>query len=242
MRARALSSAFLTSLLLSVPALVSAAEVCAGKAGSVAIASVHSEGGMVDIAGTWKASPGTQGLGIEVRIDQDRQKVELHTGEGGAWAVKVPFALCGRHALRIYAFAAVPEGDHTTLCFEGAPSALNHFEVDCSPQAKLDRCVFDCPKPKPVPAKKGKAAPPPAPPAPVECKATCDASGASGVGTLAGLAGLNNANFQMVEGPGGGPWTFTLPCKPGDKVTFIVRDHSGVGATSKPAERECGPQ
>lgn len=233
--------ALLLAVSIAFPALLAAGEACTGKAGSVTVDSVRAEGGMVDIAGGWKASPGTQGLGIEVRIDQDRQALEVHSGESGTWSAKVPFALCGRHVLRVYAFAAVPEEGHTTLCFEGAPSTPHPFDVDCTPQAHLESCAIDCPKPKTEPGKGKKAQPAPAP-APIECKATCTGRGSGGTGTLAGLAGVNGANVQFLEGPGGGPWTFTLACKPGDKVTFLVRDRSGVGASSKTIEKECVPK
>ncbi len=194
------------ALSLAFPSLAAAGDACAGKAGSVTVDSLRAEGGRLDIAGSWKASPGTQGLGIEVRIDQDRQALEVHAGESGSWSAKVPFARCGRHVLRVYAFAAVPDGGHTILCFEGAPSAPRPFEVDCTPQAQLDACKVDCPKPRPGAGKGAKAQPAPAP-APVECKATCTGTGSGGVGTLAGLAGVNGGNLQLLEGPGGGPWT-----------------------------------
>lgn len=213
-------------------------DLCRSRAGAVEIGELSADAGRVKVSGSWKASPGTERLVVEVRIDQDRQAMNLYEGAAGSWSANVPFALCGKHMMRVYAFATVPDGGRTALCFEGAPSAAKGFEIVCTPQAWLDRCVVDCPKAKPATSKVGKGRPA----APAECKATCEASASGGVGTLAGLVGVNDANYRLVDGPGSGPWTFTVTCKPGDKVSFLARDHSGTGASSKPAEKECAPQ
>jgi hypothetical protein len=241
----------LLALALSSFSTLRAAETCAGRKGSVTIDSLKPEGGFVEMAGTWAASPGTERLALEIRIDQDRQALEVHEGASGAWSAKVPFPHCGKHLLRVYAFAAVANASRTTLCFEGAPSTPRPFEVDCTPVALLDRCSFDCPKPKAPAGKGGKAKPAPgaasglpagATGPEIPCTATCTGTAQGGAGSILAMYSVAGAQFQVVDGPAAGPWSLDFRCKPGEKITFLVRDRSGTGATSKPAEKECAKQ
>lgn len=218
--------AVLGATLLAVsPCSLFAQGACAGRAGAAAIASLQVAGTTVKAAGTFQASPGTNHLGIEYRIDGDRQQMEVRSGETGHWDVTLPFPHCGRHVLRVYAFAAIDgEGGVQTLCFEGAPSKTQSFEIACVPEAKLDRCDWKCTQ--------GAEA---------TCTGTCTGSGSGGMGALGGLLGVNDAGYQSLDGPAGGPWTGRVTCKPGDRVTFLVRDRSGIGTPSKKVEVDCGP-
>jgi hypothetical protein len=233
-------------LLLALPWLLAstlhAQDLCAGRKGSATVESLKAEGGFVEMSGKWTASPETERLALEIRIDQDRQALEVHEGASGTWSARVPFAYCGKHLLRVYVFAAVAQPKKTTLCFEGAPSTPRPFEIDCTPLASLDACSFDCPKPK-APVKGAAPAPGAAvPSADVVCKATCKASAQGGAGSITAMVKVGSEPFQIVDGPVAGPWDVNLTCKIGDKITFMIRDRSGTGAASKPAERECGKQ
>lgn len=210
-----------------------AQDLCAGRRGSATVESLQAEGGFVEMSGKWSASPETERLALEIRIDQDRQGLEVHEGASGTWSAKVPFAFCGKHLLRVYAFAAVAQPKKTILCFEGAPSVPRPFEIDCTPVASLDACSFDCPKPK---------APGAAAASEVSCKATCKASARGGAGSITAMVKAGGGPFQVVDGPVAGPWDVNLTCKAGETITFLVRDRSGTGAASKPAERVCGSQ
>lgn len=224
------------ALLLALPWLLAASlhaqDLCSGRKGSATVESLKAEGGFVEMSGQWKASPETERLALEIRIDQDRQGLEVLEGASGTWSAKVPFASCGKHLLRVYAFAAVAQPKKTTLCFEGAPSVPRPFEIDCTPVALLDSCSFDCPKPKAA----GKAIAP----AEVVCNAACKASAQGGAGAISAMVKVGSGPFQVVDGPVAGPWDVNAACKPGETITFLVRDRSGTGAASKPAERECG--
>jgi hypothetical protein len=208
-------------------------QACKGKAGKTLIAAVTSDRGVVQASGTWTASPGTQGLGIEVRIDQDRQVLTYYDGTAGSWNAKFPFPFCGKHLMRVYAFAAIPGAARTELCFEGAPSSTFPFEVNCTPTVALSSCSASC---KPVKGK-GKTAADAAP-----CKLTCTGTAEGGMGTLAGLFTVNGGTIQAIDGPATGPWALSIPCKPGDKLAFWVRDRSGTGTSAQPVEALCNPK
>jgi hypothetical protein len=202
-----------------------AADPCAGRAAKVEISSLKVEGTTVKASGLWWASPGTTHLGLEYRADGDRQVMEVRRGPQGSWDVTIPYPLCGKHVLRVYAFAAVDDDRGVqTLCFEGAPSKPQGFEVTCAPLAKLEKCSWKC--------SKGRE--------PV-CTGSCSVSGSGGMGALGALFGVNDAHYQNLAGPADGPWTGSVTCKPGDKVTFLVRDRSGVGTPSEKVEVDCGP-
>src|SRR5215470_16493031 len=95
-------------------------DVCQGRAATVTLGKVQVEGTTVKASGSWTASPGTHALGLEYRVDSDRQVLEVRTGESGEWSVSIPFPLCGRHVFRVDVFPAIDgAGGVRTLCFEG---------------------------------------------------------------------------------------------------------------------------
>jgi hypothetical protein len=203
-------------------------EACKGRAGKTEITTIRTEGGNVLAGGSWTASPGTRSLAVEVRIDQDRQALTFYEGSSGRWAARFPFDFCGKHLMRVYAFAAVPGAGRTELCFEGAPSSSQPFEIDCTPRVALSGCKATCGK-----ESKGKAA---------GCRLTCTGTAESGMGTLIGYVRVGTGEIQALNGGEAGPWPISVACQPGETVSFWVRDHSGTGATAKAVETLCKPR
>jgi hypothetical protein len=223
----------LWTVLLLLPAVAPASppksDVCAGAKGAVTIETVSFADGVVKAAGTWRVGEGRAGALIEYRIQSDRQAAEVHSGPAGTWEAALPYGHCGRSVLRVDAFPSVKSGELQVHCLADGQAATRSFEVDCSPAADLGPCQWECAEPA---GEKGKTF----------CSGSCTATARGGEGSLVAMIGVDDEDYQLVEGPEFGPWTATVTCEPGHRVTFKVRDHVGSGAFSKVAELPCGKE
>lgn len=211
------------SLSLLLPSLAGAADVCAAARAGLTITDFSVEEGMVKARGTWEVGEGSPGVLIEYRIDQDRYQLESWSGAAGTWEFIQAFPACDRHTVRVNAFPSVKDGARVVHCVENVGSVTRTFDLSCAPVADLGLCEWECSE---------------GPPA--RCAGTCTGTGRSGVRGKVALRGINDDNYELVEGPRQGPWTFTVTCAPGERVSFKLRDNDGTGAFSNVAERPCG--
>ncbi|HEY9422292.1 MAG TPA: hypothetical protein VIW92_12815 [Thermoanaerobaculia bacterium] len=214
-----------TMLLFLYPVSAGAADVCANAKAAVTISDATWADGVLKASGTWQAGEGTTGVMMEYRIQSDRQWVELRAGASGTWEVTIPYRECGRNTFKAEAFPGVKDGAVHVQCLEKGLATTKNFIVDCSPVAAIASCQWECEE---------------GPPA--RCTGRCTGTGRGGIGNLMGIMGVNDKGYEYAEGPPEGPWTATVTCSPGDKVTFLVRDQGGAGAPSKVVEHPCGQE
>jgi hypothetical protein len=210
---------------LFLPAAAGAAGLCANVKAGVTITNVSYADGIMKASGTWQVGEDSVGAMVEYRLQSDRQWAESRSGTSGTWEVSLPWKQCDRSTLRVDVFPSLKVGDVLVHCTENGKSTTRNFVVSCAPTAELGPCQWEC-------------AEEPAP----RCSGTCTGTAKGGAGLLMAMQGINGEGFQIVEGPAKGPWTWTVACAPGDKVSFRVRDQAGTGVFSKLAERPCGAE
>lgn len=221
----------LWTVLLLLPAVAPASppksDVCAGAKGAVTIESVSFADGLLKAAGTWRVGEGRVGALVEYRIQSDRQAAEVRSGPEGTWEAALPYDRCGRSVLRVDVFPSVKSGAVQVHCLADGQAVTRSFQVDCTPAAGIGPCQWECAE------EQGK---------PDWCSGSCTATAKGGEGSLVAMIGMNDKDYQLVEGPEFGPWTAAVTCAAGDKVSFKVRDHVGSGAFSNVAELPCGKE
>ncbi|HTQ80129.1 MAG TPA: hypothetical protein VMM92_09035 [Thermoanaerobaculia bacterium] len=188
----------------------------------VTSAGVQYEKGFVKSKGTWKATGGpAKGVLLEYRLDSDRYQAETQTGTSGAWQYNEDFNGCGSHVLEVIAFPGVVENGRTIYCLQIGKTNKAIFDLPCQGMtATLDCSGWTC--------KDGR------------CTGTCRGEANGGEWGYVALFGVNDANYVAVRDSQKGPWTQTVTCAPGERVSFKVRDHLGAGGFSPLAERPCG--
>jgi len=211
--------------ILGFPAATKAENPCVHVKAGVAITKVAWADGMLKASGTWQVGEESAGAMVEYRIQSDRQWAESRSGTSGNWEVSLPWTACDRSTLRVDVFPSLKVGDLLVHCTENGKWAKQSFNVSCAPTAELGPCQWECAEE----------------PAPL-CSGHCTGTAKGGAGFLVAMQGINGQGFQLVEGPAQGPWTWTVTCAPGDKISFKVRDQGGTGLFSKAAERSCGQE
>lgn len=221
-----MKSLYLWTMIALLPALA-AADVCSGTKATVSIADVSYAGGMLKAGGSWNVGEGSLGAILEYRVQSNRQWVESRPGISGEWILELPYDRCGRSTFEVQVLARVKSGEIEAVCLESMGKAVQHFVVDCKPKAVIGSCQWECVQEKDQPAR---------------CAGTCEAGAEGGLAGLVAMVAINDQGFQAVEGPDRGPWTLTLSCSPGDRISFKVRDHLGRGPFSDVAETLCGKE
>jgi len=211
--------------LLLLPAAARAENLCASVKAGVTITNVSWAAGVLKASGTWQVGEESPGAMLEYRVQSDRQWAESRSGKSGNWEVSLPWTSCDRSTFRVDVFPSLKLGDVLVHCTENGKSTKQSFNVSCAPTAELGPCQWECVE-EPAP----------------RCSGTCTGTAKGGAGLLLAMQGINGQGFQVVEGPSQGPWTWTVTCAPGDKVSFKVRDQGGTGLFSKAAERSCGQE
>jgi hypothetical protein len=178
-------------------------------------------------AGTWRVEGTEAGAMIEMRLDSDRMASETRSGGSGPWSFSFDytgaFRKCGRHTLRVYAFPVVKDGGRLVHCLGRGESSAKVFNISCAPKAQIEHCEWECSDEEPA-----------------GCAGVCAASAKGGGPGLVGFQALNGQGYKVVDGPEGGPWSWPVACRAGDRVTFKVRDLQGTGGSSNVAEILCG--
>ena len=211
--------------VLILPAVAGAENLCSQVKAGVTITGVSHADGILKAAGTWEVGEESPGAMVEYRIQSDRQWAESRSGKAGTWEVSLPWTACDRSTLRVDVFPSLKAGDILVHCTENGKFATRRFVVSCAPKAELGPCQWECSEE-----------------APARCAGTCIGTGKGGAGPLVAMRGLNGKDFQVIEGPPQGPWTWAVTCTHGDKVSFAVRDKSGTGILSSVAELPCGEE
>ncbi len=181
------------------------------------------KGGNLTASGTWKASGNADGVYLEMRVNSNRYHAELQQGTGGTFHYETDFGRCGLQVLRVFACPTVKEGGREVECLPRGRSIPTKLDIDCTFRVRILNCAWDC-----------------ADDASQGCAGTCTAEASGGTLNLVGLWGVDDKDYATVGGPDFGPWTAVVRCKPGEKVTFRVRDQGGVGTLSQLAEIPCG--
>jgi len=211
--------------LLILPVAAGAANLCSNVKAGVTITDVIYADGMMKASGTWQVGEDSPGAMVEYRIQSDRQWAESRSGTSGNWQVSLPWTQCDRSTLRVDVFPSLKVGDVLVHCTENGKFATRRFNVSCAPEAELGPCQWECSEEEPA-----------------RCSGTCTGTVKGGVGIILAMLGANGEDFQVIEGPPQGPWTLTVTCAPGEKVSFKVRDRSGSGLFSAVAELPCGKE
>jgi len=196
---------------------------CAGAEVTFDILDLASQAETLTTGGSWKVGGTADGVLLEVRVNSNRFHAELQRGAAGRYAYETDFRSCGLQVVRVFASPTVREGDREVECLTRGHSVAKKLDVDCTPSAKILRCTWECADDRSA-----------------GCAGTCTGAAEGGEPTLVGLWGVNDADYATVAGPAYGPWTAVVRCKPGEKVTFRVRDHAGTGEVSPVAEKPCG--
>lgn len=215
-----LSTAVLLGLLAASPAL--AADLCASASATVTLSELKVVGeGTIQTQGTWQVAGGAAGVMLEARIDSDRMQSEAQAGAAGTWSMTQEVTQgCGRHTLRVYAFPYVQDGPRQVHCLKKAASTPKPFEISCAPVGEIVDCQWEC---------SGED----------QCAGTCTASARKGRLMYVPHWGVNGEAWQAGE-PSEGPWTHPVACKPGQRISFKVRDRDGRGQWSGVDEIGCG--
>lgn len=229
-------SRFAASLITSALLLTGAARPlsaqssnpCTGARAAVEISGVTVDEMIVKSQGTWRAEGSAVGVMLEYRLDSDRAQSETRTTATGPWSFTFDysneFKKCGRHTLRVYAFPVVKDGDRLVHCLGQGQSTPSPFSIACEARVKIEHCDWECSDQEPP-----------------GCTGICTGSARSGGAPgLVAFQGLNDKDYKTVEGPPTGPWSWSVICNAGERVSFKVRDQLGIGAWSNVAERLCG--
>jgi hypothetical protein len=195
---------------------------CAGAGVTVDVAATAVEGDTLTASGTWTATGTADGVLLELRVQSNLFHSELQHGTAGRFAYETDSRRCGVRVVRLFAYPSVSEGGREIQCLTRGRSAAKPVEVDCTPSARILRCAWDC---------AGDPSP--------GCAGTCTGAAQGGEMGLVGFWGVGG-DEAAVEGPPNGPWTAVVRCKPGERVTFRVRDGGGKGRVSAAAEAPCG--
>jgi len=213
----------LSMAILTLPAAAGAADLCANVKAAATITDLTFADGVVKASGTWQVGEDSVGAMVEFRLQGDRQWAESHSGTTGTWQISLPWDKCYRSGFRVDVFPTLKLGDVLVHCTENGKAAIREFTGSCLPSADLGLCQWEC-----------------SDEAPAHCTGTCTGTAKGGTGTLVALQGKNDKDYQVVDGPPRGPWSWPVVCAPGDKVSFKVRDLAGTGGFSNVAERLCG--
>lgn len=179
--------------------------------------------GDLTASGSWKVDGPADGIYLELRVNSNRYHAELQKGTAGRYAYQTDFHRCGQEVVRVFACPTVKVGGREIQCLVRGHSTFKKLDVDCTPQARILHCSWDCADD------------------PAEgCAGTCTAEAKGGDRTMIGLWGIDDAEYASVGGPPYGPWTAVVRCKPGERVTFRARDGGGNGSSSPPAAVACG--
>jgi hypothetical protein len=202
-----------------------AADVCSAARSAVALANLAAaEDGSIRANGTWQVSGGV-GVLLEYRIDSGRVQSETRAGASGSWDFSHSES-CGRHVFRVYAFPTVAAAGRQVHCLETPPFSNQVFTIPCGPFAAIVACNWECSEPPDA-----------------RCAGTCTGTARGGrPGGYMAFWGVDGAKFQPSEATGAGPWTGTVACKVGERVSFKVRDQGGIGGWSDPVEKPCGKE
>jgi len=195
---------------------------CATAGVTLKIEDAASPPGDLRLHGSWKATGGAAGILLEVRVNSSRYHSELQHGAAGSYGYDTDFVGCDLQVIRVFGSPIVREGNREVECLTRGHSEVWKLQVDCSPSAKIVRCDWDCSDPS------------------ADCSGTCTGTAEGGENALVALWGVNGADYATVEGASFGPWTAAIRCKPGDTVSFRVRDQAGNGTLSPPAKTQCG--
>jgi len=219
------------SLLALAPAAARAdinratSPACAQAGVAVEVTGATSRGDAILGEGTWKALGGADGVTLEVHIHGDRYHVEHQKGAAGSFRFDGDFKRCGTFMFRVYAYPTVREDGREVECLTRSRTVGKKFTRDCAPTAEIVRCAWECADdPK------------------LGCAGTCTGAARGGEQTLVGLWGVDDAGYDAVAGSPYGPWMAVVRCKPGERVSFKVRDHGGAGAFSAVASKPCGTE
>jgi hypothetical protein len=211
--------------ILILPAAAGAADLCAKVKAGVEIKALSFENGTVKASGTWRVGEDSVGAMLEYRLQSDRQWAESRSGTSGTWEISLPWDKCYRSGFRVDVFPTLKVGNLLVHCTENGGSAVQIFMASCAPSVALGPCQWECSEESPT-----------------QCSGTCTGTAKGGNGNLVALQGVNGKDFQVIEGPPRGPWSWSVTCSPGDKVSFKVRDQSGTGGFSNEAEWPCGKE
>lgn len=195
---------------------------CAGAGVTVDVAETAIEGDTLTARGTWTATGTADGVLLELRVQSNLFHAELQHGAAGRFAYETDSRSCGVRVVRLFAYPSVSEGGREVQCLTRGRSAAKNVEVDCTPSARILRCAWECADDR----SQG-------------CAGTCTGEARGGELGLVGLWGVGG-DEAAVDGPPNGPWTAVVRCKPGERVTFRVRDGGGKGRFSAVAEKPCG--
>jgi len=183
---------------------------------------LHYEGGSVKVSGSWEAPGGpVRGVLLEYRLDSDRYQAETQSGSAGKWRYSEEFKECGSHVFEIVAFPSVVEDGRTVYCLPLGKTVRAFFDLPCQGMtSRLDCTGWSC--------KDGR------------CTGTCTGDATGGEWGYVALFGVNDANYANLPSSPKGPWTYTVTCAPGERVSFKARDRLGAGGFSPITERPCG--
>lgn len=181
--------------------------------------------GDLSAGGSWKVGGTADGVFLEVRVNSNRYHAELQKGSAGRYAYLTDFHRCGLEVVRVFVSPTVRDGGREIQCLARGRSLYKKIDVDCTPEARILHCSWDC-----------------ADDPSQGCAGTCTAEARGGDRTMVGMWGVNDAEYASVGGPPYGPWTAVVRCKPGERVTFRARDGGGLGSSSPPAAIPCGAQ
>ena len=171
------------------------------------------ENGIVHASGSWTASGGpARGVLLEYRLDSDRYQAETQPGTAGKWTYSETYKDCGHHVLEVVAFPSVVKGADDLLPALGK-TIRSFFEASCQAMtSKLDCAGWSC--------KDGL------------CTGTCTGDATGGQWGYVALFGIDDANYVALPSSQKGPWTRTVTCAPGHRVSFKARDRLGAGGFS----------
>jgi hypothetical protein len=201
-----LYTGLILALWMTAPALAS--DLCLSAAGSVTMTELTTDEDMLQSKGTWQVSGSAAGALIEYKIDSDRYQSETQLGASGSWAItqKVD-RRCGRHTLRAWVFPFVLVDKRQVHCLEQATFARQDFEVSCAPVAEILDCQWHC-----TGGNDG------------QCTGTCTGNARRGTPGYVPSWGVNGEGWSTAEAPPSGPWSQAVTCRPGQRISFKVRD------------------
>lgn len=213
-------------VLLAAPVAspVLAADLCAGVSSTMTLSELTMAGeDSIQARGTWTVAGGAGGAAgvmVETRIDSDRMQSEAQSGTSGSWSITQEVTQgCGRHTVRFFAFPYVQDGTRQVHCLKQVSSAAKQFEISCAPVVEIVDCQWEC---------SGE-----------ECTGTCTAEARRGKLSYLPHWGVNGESWLAGE-PSEGPWVHPVACKPGQRISFKVRDRDGRGRWSEVDEIGCG--
>jgi len=196
-------------LTLTVPAV--ADDRCSTATAGVTIDDLTVEGDVLTAKGTWQAGGDATGVLLEYRVDGDRLRAETWSGASDSWTVvrmDPQVEDCGQHALRMYVFPSIQDGKHQRVCLSRSLSTMRQFDIACNPIAEIADCQWQC--------SGGNDG---------SCTGTCTASVRRGSPGYVPYWGVNGEGWQSSEASSAvGPWSQPVTCKPGQRISFKVRD------------------